>query len=88
MAKDTEHNDKLNRSVMASVVLHIVVIGLLAVGAFMQKDVLLGGGGGGSAIDAIMVDPNMMAQQAERVQQQKLDAKRAEKLRQRSRSPN
>ncbi|GKX54268.1 hypothetical protein SOASR030_03800 [Leminorella grimontii] len=81
MGKNTEHNDKLNRSVMASIVLHIVVIGLLAVGAFMQKDALFGGGGGGSVIDAVMVDPNMMAQQAERVQQQKLDAQRAEKLR-------
>lgn len=81
MGKNTEHNDKLNRSVMASIVLHIVVIGLLAVGAFMQKDALFGGGGGGSVIDAVIVDPNMMAQQAERVQQQKLDAQRAEKLR-------
>lgn len=82
MGKATEQNDKLNRSVMASVILHILVIGILAIGALMQKDVIMGGdNGGGAVIDAVMVDPHAMAQQAERQNQQKSDAKQAEKRR-------
>ncbi|WP_159566556.1 cell envelope integrity protein TolA [Budvicia diplopodorum] len=82
MGKATEQNDKLNRSVMVSIILHILVLGILAIGAFMQKDVILGGNnGGGAVIDAVMVDPSAMAQQSERISQQKTDAKQAEKRR-------
>ncbi|MGL4858166.1 MAG: cell envelope integrity protein TolA, partial [Enterobacteriaceae bacterium] len=76
-----EQNDKFKRYLIISVILHVVLIGFLIFGSLTQN-VEMGGGGGGDVIDAVMVDPNVVAQQYDRKQQQQAEAQRAEKLRQ------
>lgn len=82
MVKATEQNDKLNRAVIVSVVLHLILIAPLILGS-LQKNIMsaCGGGGDGSVVGAVMVDPNAVAEQYNR-QQQSNDAQRAEKLHQ------
>ncbi|ETS29336.1 cell envelope integrity protein TolA [Photorhabdus temperata] len=81
MGKTNGQNNKLNRAVIVSVVLHIILIGLLIWGSLTQKTEMGGGGQDGSVIDAVMVDPNAVVQQYNQHQQQQADAKRAEQLR-------
>ncbi|NRN28267.1 cell envelope integrity protein TolA [Photorhabdus heterorhabditis] len=81
MGKTSGQNNKLNRAVIVSVVLHIILIGLLIWGSLTQKTEMGGGGQDGSIIDAVMVDPNAVVQQYNQHQQQQADAKRAEELR-------
>ncbi|MDU3890501.1 MAG: cell envelope integrity protein TolA, partial [Serratia liquefaciens] len=84
MVKATEQNDKLNRAVIVSVVLHFVLIALLIWGS-LQENVDMnsaGGGGDGSVVGAVMVDPGAVVEQYNRQQQQSNDAQRAEKQRQ------
>ena len=47
VGKATEQNDKLNRAVIVSVVLHIILIALLIWGSLTQKTEMGGGGAGG-----------------------------------------
>lgn len=82
MGKASEQNDKLDRAVIVSVVLHIVLIALLIWGSLTQKTEMGGGGAGGEVIDAVMVDPGAVTEQYNRQQQQETDAKRAEQQRQ------
>ena len=65
MVNASEKNDKLNRSVIVSIILHIVLIALLVWGSMMQDSTISagGGGGGGSAIDAVMVDSGAMVKE-------------------------
>ncbi|KER03484.1 cell envelope integrity protein TolA [Photorhabdus temperata] len=81
MGKTNGQNNKLNRAVIVSVVLHIILIGVLIWGSLTQKTEMGGGGQDGSVIDAVMVDPNAVVQQYNQHQQQQADAKRAEQLR-------
>nr|WP_217277001.1 cell envelope integrity protein TolA [Photorhabdus heterorhabditis] len=81
VGKTSGQNNKLNRAVIVSVVLHIILIGLLIWGSLTQKTEMGGGGQDGSIIDAVMVDPNAVVQQYNQHQQQQADAKRAEELR-------
>ncbi|NIG87652.1 cell envelope integrity protein TolA [Serratia symbiotica] len=80
MVKATEQNDKLNRAVIVSVVLHLILIALLIWGS-LQENIMSACGGDGSVVGAVMVDPNAVVEQYNR-QQQSNDAQRAEKLRQ------
>lgn len=59
LVKATEQNDKLNRSVIVSVVLHILLIALLIWGSLYENTEMssAGGGGDGSVVGAVMVDP-------------------------------
>ncbi|MCC8422500.1 cell envelope integrity protein TolA [Photorhabdus thracensis] len=81
MGKTNGQNNKLNRAVIVSVVLHIILIGVLIWGSLTQKTEMGGGGQDGSVIDAVMVDPNAVVQQYNQHQQQQTDAKRAEQSR-------
>ncbi|ERT11986.1 cell envelope integrity protein TolA [Photorhabdus temperata] len=81
MGKTNGQNNKLNRAVIVSVVLHIILIGVLIWGSLTQKTEMGGGGQDGSVIDAVMVDPNAVVQQYNQHQQQQADAKRAEQSR-------
>lgn len=88
LVKATEQNDKLNRAVIVSVVLHFVLIALLIWGS-LQENVDMnsaGGGGEGSVVGAVMVDPGAVVEQYNRQQQQSNDAQRAEKQRQKKRN--
>ena len=83
LVKATEQNDKLNRAVIVSVVLHLILIALLIWGSLQENIMSAGSGGGdGSVVGAVMVDPNAVVEQYNRQQQQSNDAQRAEKLRQ------
>ncbi|MEG2039756.1 MAG: cell envelope integrity protein TolA, partial [Hafnia sp.] len=70
MVNASEKNDKLNRSVIVSIILHIVLIALLVWGSMMQDSTISAGGGGGSAIDAVMVDSGAMVKEYNDRQQQ------------------
>ncbi len=78
MGKLKERKDKLNRSVITSVVLHLLLIALVIWGSFVTKSGLTGGGEGGQVIDAIMVDPNAMVENFNQQQQQQANAKQAQ----------
>ncbi len=83
LVKATEQNDKLNRAVIVSVVLHFILIALLIWGSLQEKvDMGAGGGGDGTVVGAVMVDPGAVVEQYNRQQQQSNDAQRAEKQRQ------
>lgn len=71
-----KQSDKLNRAIIVSIILHVVFIGLLVLGASI-KPLEIGADAGG-AIEAIMVDPGLLSQQYQRIEQQKNAAKRAQ----------
>ncbi|VEA72387.1 cell envelope integrity inner membrane protein TolA [Serratia rubidaea] len=52
LVKATEQNDKLNRAVIVSVVLHIVLIALLIWGSLHENAEMSAGGGGDGAVVA------------------------------------
>ncbi|MBD2812368.1 cell envelope integrity protein TolA [Xenorhabdus sp. Vera] len=81
MEKTSEQNNKLNRAIIISVILHIVLIGFLIWGSLVQKTEMGGGGQDGTVIDAVMVDPNAVVQQYNQQQQQQANAKLAEQQR-------
>nr|WP_274921941.1 hypothetical protein [Providencia sp. G1(2023)] len=56
MGKSKEKKDNLNRSLVMSVVLHIILIGLIVIGSLVSVVKLGGGGEEGTVIDAVMVD--------------------------------
>lgn len=86
MRKLKERKDKLNRSVITSVVLHLLLVALVIWGSFVTKSGLMGGGEGGQVIDAIMVDPNAMVENFNQQQQQQANAKQAQAQREKKRS--
>ncbi|PHM48159.1 cell envelope integrity protein TolA [Xenorhabdus miraniensis] len=81
MGKTSEQNNKLNRAIIISVILHIILIGFLIWGSLVQKTEMGGGGADGAVIDAVMVDPNAVVQQYNQQQQQQANAKLAEQQR-------
>ncbi|MDC9606176.1 cell envelope integrity protein TolA [Xenorhabdus griffiniae] len=81
MGKTSEQNNRLNRAIIISVILHIILIGFLIWGPWGQKTEMGGGGQSGTVIDAVMVDPNAVVQQYNQQQQQQANAKLAEQQR-------
>ncbi|OTA21523.1 cell envelope integrity inner membrane protein TolA [Xenorhabdus beddingii] len=81
MGKTSEQNNKLNRAIIISVILHVLLIGFLIWGSLVQKTEMGGGGQDGSVIDAVMVDPSAVAQQYNQQQQQQANARLAEQQR-------
>ncbi|PHM25263.1 cell envelope integrity protein TolA [Xenorhabdus ehlersii] len=81
MGKTSEQNNRLNRAIIISVILHIILIGFLIWGSLVQKTEMGGGGQSGTVIDAVMVDPNAVVQQYNQQQQQQANAKLAEQQR-------
>ncbi|MBE8595588.1 cell envelope integrity protein TolA [Xenorhabdus sp. BG5] len=81
MGKTSEQNNRLNRAIIISVILHIILIGFLIWGSWVQKTEMGGGGQSGTVIDAVMVDPNAVVQQYNQQQQQQANAKLAEQQR-------
>ncbi|WP_319938211.1 cell envelope integrity protein TolA [Xenorhabdus littoralis] len=81
MGKTSEQNNRLNRAIIISVILHIILIGFLIWGSLVQKTEMGGGGDNGTIIDAVMVDPNAVVQQYNQKQQQQANAKLAEQQR-------
>ncbi|CDG17052.1 cell envelope integrity protein TolA [Xenorhabdus doucetiae] len=81
MGKTNEQNNRLNRAIIISVILHAILIGFLIWGSLVQKTEMGGGGQNGTVIDAVMVDPNAVVQQYNQQQQQQANAKLAEQQR-------
>ncbi|KLU15181.1 MULTISPECIES: cell envelope integrity protein TolA [Xenorhabdus] len=81
MGKTSEQNNRLNRAIIISVILHIILIGFLIWGSRVQKTEMGGGGQSGTVIDAVMVDPNAVVQQYNQQQQQQANAQLAEQQR-------
>lgn len=81
MGKTTAKNNKLNRAIVVSAVLHILLIVILIWGS-LHKSAEVRVGGDGAVVDAIMVDPRAIMEQYNRQQQQINDKQRAEKQRQ------
>ncbi|MDC9591099.1 cell envelope integrity protein TolA [Xenorhabdus sp. XENO-10] len=81
MGKTSEQNNRLNRAIIISIILHIILIGFLIWGSLVQKTEMGGGGKDGTVIDAVMIDPNAVVQQYNQQQQQQANAKLAEQQR-------
>nr|WP_222941709.1 cell envelope integrity protein TolA [Xenorhabdus indica] len=81
VGKTNKQNSGLNRAVIISIILHIILFGFLIWGSLKQKTEMGGGGNSGTVIDAVMVDPNAVVQQYNQQQQQQANAKLAEQQR-------
>ncbi|EMI2316991.1 cell envelope integrity protein TolA [Providencia rettgeri] len=81
MGKSKEKKDNLNRSLVMSVVLHIILIGLIVIGSLVSVVKLGGGGEEGTVIDAVMVDPGVVVEQYEQMQKQQNMVRQAAKER-------
>ncbi|MFS1537911.1 MAG: cell envelope integrity protein TolA [Candidatus Phlomobacter fragariae] len=77
MRKTKEQKNKLSRSVVLSIVLHILLFGFIICGSLNQIIKLGGGGQGGEVVDAIMVDPGVVIEQYNQLQRQQNSAKQA-----------
>lgn len=83
MVKATKQNDKLNRAVIVSGALHLILIVLLIWGTLRENIMSASAGDGDSSvIGAVMINPNSVVEQYDRQQQQTNDAPRTEKLQQ------
>nr|WP_279590007.1 cell envelope integrity protein TolA [Providencia rettgeri] len=81
VGKSKEKKDNLNRSLVMSVVLHIILIGLIVIGSLVSVVKLGGGGEEGTVIDAVMVDPGVVVEQYEQMQKQQNMVRQAAKER-------
>ncbi|EOV8089984.1 cell envelope integrity protein TolA [Providencia rettgeri] len=81
MGKTKEKKDNLNRSLVMSIVLHILLIGLIVIGSLVSVVKLGGGGEEGTVIDAVMVDPGVVVEQYEEMQRQQNNVRQAAKER-------
>ncbi|WP_140182905.1 cell envelope integrity protein TolA [Providencia stuartii] len=81
MGKTKEKKDNLRRSLLTSVALHVLLIGLIIIGSLVSVVKLGGGGEEGTVIDAVMVDPGAVVEQYNQMQQQETSAKQAAKER-------
>lgn len=77
------HKQKLNKAVLVSLILHIILLLALIIGA-ITRETRISSGLEGSSIDAIMVDQSILSQQQQRTQQQKQQAEKAAQERQKS----
>ncbi|MEY0030771.1 cell envelope integrity protein TolA [Providencia rettgeri] len=81
MGKTKEKKDNLNRSLVMSIVLHVLLIGLIVIGSLVSVVKLGGGGEEGTVIDAVMVDPGVVVEQYEEMQRQQNNVRQAAKER-------
>ncbi|EPL3989395.1 cell envelope integrity protein TolA [Providencia stuartii] len=81
MGKTKEKKDNLRLSLLTSLALHVLLIGLIIIGSLVSVVKLGGGGEEGTVIDAVMVDPGAVVQQYNQMQQQENSAKQAAKER-------
>nr|WP_277419765.1 cell envelope integrity protein TolA [Providencia rettgeri] len=81
VGKSKEKKDNLNRSLVMSVVLHIILIGLIVIGSLVSVVKLGGGGEEGTVIDAVMVDSGVVVEQYEQMQKQQNMVRQAAKER-------
>nr|WP_275660110.1 cell envelope integrity protein TolA [Providencia huaxiensis] len=77
VGKTKEKKDNLNRSLVMSIVLHILLIGLIVIGSLVSVVKLGGGGEEGTVIDAVMVDPGVVVEQYEEMQRQQNNVRQA-----------
>ncbi|MEX5791479.1 cell envelope integrity protein TolA [Providencia hangzhouensis] len=79
--KNKREKDNLNRSLVMSIVLHVLLIGLIVIGSLVSVVKLGGGGEEGTVIDAVMVDPGVVVEQYEEMQRQQNNVRQAAKER-------
>lgn len=77
MRKTKEQNNKLSRSVVLSIILHVLLFNFIIWGSLNEIIKLGGGGQGGDLVDAIMVDPDTVIEQYNQLQRQQTGAKQA-----------
>lgn len=76
-----KQRSKLQLAIIASIILHIVVIAILGYKVLQSADTI-SGSVNGKAIDAIMVDPSVMTQQYQRQLQHQINQQQIEQQRQ------
>lgn len=78
MRKTKEQKNKLSRSVVLSIIFHVLLFGFIILSS-LDEIIKLGGGGQGSeVVDAIMVDPGVVIEQYNQLQRQQNSAKQAD----------
>lgn len=78
MRKTKEQKNKLSRSVVLSIIFHVLLFGFIIFGSLDEIIKLGGGGQGGEVVDAIMVDPGVVIEQYNQLQRQQNSAKQAD----------
>lgn len=78
MRKTKEQKNKLSRSVILSIIFHVLLFGFIILGSLDEIIKLGGGGQGGEVVDAIMVDPGVVIEQYNQLQRQQNSAKQAD----------
>lgn len=78
MRKTKEQKNKLSRSVVLSIIFHVLLFGFIILGSLDEIIKLGGGGQGGEVVDAIMVDPGVVIEQYNQLQRQQNSAKQAD----------
>jgi len=76
--KTKEQKNKLSRSVVLSIIFHVLLFGFIILGSLDEIIKLGGGGQGGEVVDAIMVDPGVVIEQYNQLQRQQNSAKQAD----------
>ncbi|HGJ5875719.1 MAG TPA: cell envelope integrity protein TolA [Arsenophonus sp.] len=77
MRKTKEQKNKLSRSVVLSIVLHVLLFGFIILGSLNQIIKLGGGGQSGEVVNAIMVDPGAVIEQYNQLQKQQNSVQQA-----------
>lgn len=78
MRKTKEQKNKLSRSVVLSIIFHVLLFGFIILGSLDEIIKLGGGGQGGEVVDVIMVDPGVVIEQYNQLQRQQNSAKQAD----------
>lgn len=78
MRKTKEQKNKLSRSVVLSIIFHVLLFGFIILGSLDEIIKLGGGGQGGEVVDAIMVDPGVVIEQYNQLQRQQNSANQAD----------
>ncbi|MFS1562858.1 MAG: cell envelope integrity protein TolA [Candidatus Arsenophonus phytopathogenicus] len=78
MRKTKEQKNKLSRSVVLSIIFHVLLFGFIILGSLDEIIKLGGGGQGGEVVDAIMVDPGVVIEQYNQLQRQQNSVKQAD----------